>query len=96
MFVLFIEILNNMSKNTIYSEACNKVVGFQAMGEEFIRKLVIEDKARSTHENYLRQMSKLALYYQRTPLELNIGELEEYLYIVIQKGLVHDKKIRLT
>lgn len=75
-----------MSKNTIYSEACNKVVGFQTMGEEFIRKLVIEDRARSTHENYLRQMSKLALHFERTPLELDIGELEEYLYFLIQKG----------
>ncbi|MBA7579880.1 hypothetical protein ES708_21761 [subsurface metagenome] len=42
-----------MSKNTIYSEASNKVVGFQHMGEEFIRKLVINNKAKSTHENYL-------------------------------------------
>ena len=74
-----------MSKNTIYSEACNKVAGFQTMGEEFIRKLVINNKARSTHENYLRQMSKLALYYNRTPLELYIDELEEYLYHLIQK-----------
>ncbi|MCK5201588.1 MAG: tyrosine-type recombinase/integrase [Spirochaetales bacterium] len=56
------------------------------MGEEFIRKLVIEDKAKSTHENYLRQMSKLALHYDRTPLELDIGELEEYIYLLIQKG----------
>ena len=75
-----------MSKNTIYLEACNKVVGFQTMGEEFIRKMVIEDRARSTHENYLRQMSKLALHFERTPLELDIGELEEYLYFLIQKG----------
>lgn len=75
-----------MSKNTIYSEACNKVVGFQSIGEEFIRKLVIDNKAKSTHENYLRQMSKLALYFNRTPLDLDIGELEEYLYMMIQKG----------
>jgi len=74
-----------MSKNTIYFEACNQVVGFRTMGEEFIRKLVIEDKSRSTHENYLRQMSKLALYYDRTPLDIDIGELEEYLYLLIQK-----------
>ena len=74
-----------MSKNTIYSEACNKVAGFKAMGEEFIRKLVINNRAKSTHENYLRQMSKLALHYQRTPLEIEIGELEEYLYYLIQK-----------
>ncbi len=74
-----------MSKITIYSDACSKVTGFQQMGEEFTRKLVINNKAKSTHENYLRQMSKLALYYNRTPLELEIGELEEYLYYLIQK-----------
>ena len=59
-----------MSKSTIFSEACNKVVGFEQMGEEFIRKLVIDGKSRSTHENYLRQMSKLALFYNETPLQM--------------------------
>ena len=73
-----------MSKSTIFSEACNKVVGFKQMGEEFIRKLVIDGKSRSTHENYLRQMSKLALFYNLTPLQIGIGELEEYLYQLIQ------------
>jgi integrase/recombinase XerD len=75
----------NMSKITIYSEACNKVEGFRAMGEEFIRKLVINGKSRSTHENYLRQISKLALYYKRTPLEIEADDLEEYLYYLIQR-----------
>lgn len=74
-----------MSKSTIYFQACQQIVGFQSMSEEFIRKLVINNKARSTHENYLRQMSKLALYYGRTPLELHTSELEEYLYQLIQK-----------
>ena len=74
-----------MSKVTIYLEACNKVAGFQRMGEEFIRKLVINNKARSTHENYVRQMSKLALYYGRTPLEISVSELEEYLYFLVKK-----------
>jgi site-specific recombinase XerD len=54
------------------------------MGEEFIRKLVINGKAKSTHQNYLRQIAKLALYYKRNPLELEIDELEEYLYHLIQ------------
>lgn len=74
-----------MSKSTIYFHACNTVAGFRGMGEEFIRKLVINGKAKSTHENYLRQMAKLALYYKRTPLQLKIDELEEYLYHLIQK-----------
>ncbi len=74
-----------MSKTTIYSEACTKVDGFRTMGEEFIRKLVINGRSKSTHENYLRQMSKLALYYKRTPLEIEVDELEEYLYYLIQR-----------
>ena len=76
--LLLIQILRNMSKNTIYLRACKQVSGFQAIGEEFIRKLVIDNKARSTHENYLCQMSKLALHYGKTPLELKDLELEEY------------------
>ncbi len=31
-------------------------------------------------------MAKLALYYDRSPLDIGIGELEEYLYFLIQKG----------
>ena len=73
-----------MSKITIYCEAYHKVDGFRSMGEEFIRKLVINGKAKSTHQNYLRQIAKLALYYKRNPLELEIDELEEYLYHLIQ------------
>lgn len=78
-----------MSKNTIYSKACKEVAGFERMGETFMRKLVIEDKARSTHENYLRQLSKLALHFKRTPLELKLSELEEYLYILMQSNTTH-------
>jgi len=74
-----------MSKITIYFDACNKVEGFRSMGEEFKRKLIINGKSRSTHENYLRQMAKLALFYNKSPLELDIGELEEYLYYLMQK-----------
>ena len=74
-----------MSKGTYYSQACYKVMGFQQMSEEFIRKLVINGRSRSTHENYVRQMSKLALYYERTPLEIELDELEEYLYYLIQR-----------
>ncbi|NPD48364.1 phage integrase N-terminal SAM-like domain-containing protein, partial [Lentimicrobium sp. S6] len=74
-----------MSKITIYSEACNKVDGFRAMGEEFKRKLIINGRSKSTHENYLRQIAKLALYYKKNPLVLDIDELEEYLYYLMQK-----------
>lgn len=73
-----------MSKVTIYQEACNKVEGFREMGETFMRRLVIEGKSKSTHENYLRQMAKLSLHYGRVPLMLESCEVEEYLFFLIQ------------
>ena len=81
-----------MSKSTIYSVACNQVAGFQQMYKEFTRKLVIKNKTKSTHENYLHQMSKLALYYKRSPLDMGIGELKEYLYC----SLPHKAATRLN
>ena len=35
-----------MSKSTIYSQACQEISGFQTMGEEFIRKLVINGRGK--------------------------------------------------
>lgn len=74
-----------MSKVTIYSRACYKVLGFQQMSEEFIRKMVINGKSKSTHQNYIRQISKLAIHYEKLPLDIDIDELEEYLYYLIQR-----------
>jgi integrase/recombinase XerD len=75
-----------MSKVTIYQEACNKVAGFQEMGDHFMRTLVINGKSRSTHENYLRQIAKLALHCNKNPLELEPIKLEEFLYHLMQTG----------
>ena len=73
-----------MSKVTIFEQACNKVAGFETMGEHFMRQLVINGKSKSTHENYLRQIAKLALHYGKSPLDLEAIELEEYLYFLVQ------------
>jgi site-specific recombinase XerD len=74
-----------MSKNTIYSQACYKVLGFQQMSEKFIERLVIDGKSKSAHQNYIRQIAKLAIHYERLPLDLEIDELEEYLFFLIQR-----------
>jgi integrase/recombinase XerD len=75
-----------MSKVTIHQQACKQVDGFKEMGEHFMRNLVINGRSRSTHENYLRQMAKLALHCKKSPLELEPVELEEYLYDLMQEG----------
>jgi site-specific recombinase XerD len=74
-----------MSKNTIYSQARYKVLGFQQMSEKFIERLVIDGKSKSAHQNYIRQIAKLAIHYERLPLDLEIDELEEYLFFLIQR-----------
>jgi integrase/recombinase XerD len=75
-----------MSKVTIYQQACKQIAGFEQMGEHFLRILVINGKSQSTHENYLRQMAKLALHCKKSPLELEPVEPEEYLYHLMQTG----------
>lgn len=74
-----------MGKITIYSQACNEIAGFRSMAKEFTRKLVINGKSKSTYQNYLRQIAKLSLYYGRLPLELDVDQMEEYLFHLIQK-----------
>jgi integrase/recombinase XerD len=54
------------------------------MAETYYRRLVIDGKSKSTHENYLRQISKLALYYEKSPLTITEIDLEEYLYYLIE------------
>jgi len=73
-----------MSK-TYYDEACRKVTGFEKMAEYFIKRLVIDGKSRSTHENYIRQIAKMSLYSGKTPLEMEPDEIENYLYFIVNK-----------
>jgi site-specific recombinase XerD len=73
-----------MSK-TYYDEACRKVAGFERMADHFIKRLVIDGRSRSTHENYIRQIAKLALHCGKTPLEMEPDEIENYLYFIVNK-----------
>jgi integrase/recombinase XerD len=68
-----------MSRKTIKDEACDKVDGFYEICEAFTRKFTVAGKSESFVDNYLLQISKLVLFYERSPLELSIDELEEYL-----------------
>lgn len=71
--------------NTYYDEACRKVNGFEKMAVQFMQRLVIDGKSKSTHENYLRQMAKMAIYCQKPPLEMEPDEIENYLYYVVNR-----------
>ena len=73
-----------MSK-TYYDEACRKVSGFEKMAVHFMQRLVIDGRSKSTHENYLRQMAKMALHCGKTPLEMEPDEIDNYLYFVVNR-----------
>ena len=73
-----------MSK-TYYDEACRKVSGFEKMAVHFMQRLVIAGKSRSTHENYLRQMAKMALHCGKTPLDMEPDEIDNYLYFIVNR-----------
>jgi site-specific recombinase XerD len=72
-------------KNTYYDEACRKVDGFEKMAVHFIKRLVIDGRSRSTHENYIRQMAKMALHCGRNPLEMEPDEIDNYLYFIVNR-----------
>ena len=73
-----------MSK-TYYDEACRKIEGFEKMANHFLKSLVIAGKSKSTHENYLRQMAKMALHCGKTPLEMEPDEIDNYLYHLVNR-----------
>jgi integrase len=68
-----------MSRKTIKDEACDKIAGFREISQTFTRKFTVAGKSESFVDNYLLQISKLVLFYERSPLDLSIDELEEYL-----------------
>lgn len=71
--------------NTYYDEACRTIDGFEKMAVHFIKRLVIDGKSRSTHENYLRQMAKMALHSGSNPLEMEPDEIDNYLYFIVNR-----------
>jgi integrase/recombinase XerD len=70
---------------TYYDEASRKVNGFKEMATQFMQRLVIEGKSKSTHENYLRQMAKMALHCGHTPLEMEADEIEKISTILLTR-----------
>lgn len=69
-----------MSGKTLQQQACDLLPEYSEMCHIFTRKFVITGMSQSCITNYLRQISKLIIHYQCSPLNLTIDQLEEYLY----------------
>lgn len=74
-----------MSRKTYLEQACEAVPEFKTVSKQFLRKYTLAGKSSSCIRNYLMQISKLVLHFQRSPLELSQDQLEEYLFYLHQQ-----------
>lgn len=67
---------------TTVQMACNTVEGFTAFYQKYLRRMAINDRAESTCTNYGRSLAAAALHFNCLPTSLNLGQVEEYLYLL--------------
>ncbi len=68
-----------MNRLTFKEQACKEVPAFINICKILTRKFIVAGKSRTCVEDYLLQISKLVLFYNRSPLELSNDEIEEYM-----------------
>lgn len=74
-----------MSVKTLFEQAVALFPEFAEMSRVYQRKFFIAGKSSSCIHNYLRQISKLIIYYRGVnPLLLTIEQLEEYMYWLLK------------
>lgn len=52
------------------------------ISKTFIRKFLVAGKSQSCVKNYIREVSKLVIFYKRSPLDLSTEEIEEYMVLI--------------
>jgi hypothetical protein len=70
-------------------QACQVVPEFKSISEKFLRKYTIAGKSDSCTRNYLMQISKMVPHLKVCPLELSVGQLEEYLFYIRHSYATH-------
>jgi site-specific recombinase XerD len=68
-----------MNRLTFKNQACIRVPDFTEICVTLTRKFLVAGKSNSCVENYLLQISKLVLFYDRSPLNLTSIEIEEFM-----------------
>lgn len=73
-----------MIRKTFKSEACNEVPAFIDICNTLTRKFIVSGKSNTCAQDYLLQISKLVLYYKKSPLDLSSKEIEEYMVHILK------------
>jgi len=68
-----------MKRLTFNIRACEAVPEYAEICKTLTRKFLVVGKSNSCVMNYIRQISKLVLFYNRSPLELTTEEVEDYM-----------------
>lgn len=66
---------------TLIEKAIAQVSGFAEINDKLERKIKLNSLSRSTYYNYARCLAKVSLHFKRTPLELALEEMEDYLLL---------------
>lgn len=75
------------SEFTIIERAIQTIDGFSAVDERIRQQTILRGQSRSTFENYIRQIAKVCLHFDRLPEYITEEEINEYL-----TGLARDPK----
>lgn len=68
-----------MSRLTFQKQACIAVPEFNDICKTLTRKFLVAGKSYTCAQDYLLEISKLVLFYTRSPLDLSNEEIEEFL-----------------
>ncbi len=68
-------------KETLIERAIRTVAGFSELNRKLERKVKLNSLSRSTYYNYARSIAKISLHFKRTPLQLSLEAIEDYLLL---------------
>ena len=66
---------------TLIEKAIAQVSDFAEINDKLERKIKLNSLSRSTYYNYVPCLAKVSLHFKRTPLELTLEEIEDYLLL---------------
>ena len=67
------------------AQARIKVKGFGDLMDRFQKKLSVLGRSESTFKSYTRHLAKMALHFDCLPTELDDDQIQDYLYLLLQK-----------
>ncbi|MEE9348886.1 MAG: tyrosine-type recombinase/integrase, partial [Flavobacteriaceae bacterium] len=70
-----------IKKPTLIEQAITNVIGFEQINNKLERKVKLNSLSKSTYTNYARAIARVSLHFNKTPLELSLDQLEDYLLL---------------